>query len=236
MIQTDPFWLIDYSILYNQERLTEFIPSEDLSINEKLNAIVRLSFYISFILFIIKFNYNVFLIPVFTALVTIYIFKFNNIKNEDLTIVDILENVVKTRKCQKPSEENPFMNTLLTDLDPDTEKLPACKPTEEVKEKIEKYFYKNLFRDVGDLYDKSNSQSRYFTMPDTSKTGLGSGNTLALANWCYKSKSNCKNDNAECMNDSNKYYEDLRRRPQFVMVSEENPLHNTEAPSPLTAL
>ena len=50
IIKSDPFWLNDFTILIEKNRLIEFFPTEDMSINEKLNAITRLMFYISLVL------------------------------------------------------------------------------------------------------------------------------------------------------------------------------------------
>ena len=46
----DPFWFDNLSILYQQNRLIEFFPMQEQTLNEKLNSIVRLSFYCSIIL------------------------------------------------------------------------------------------------------------------------------------------------------------------------------------------
>ena len=50
--RSDIFWYYNPSILWDKERLIEFFPNPDLSLAEKLNALVRLSFYIAIILMI----------------------------------------------------------------------------------------------------------------------------------------------------------------------------------------
>jgi hypothetical protein len=51
----DPFWYNDITILWNKNRLTEFFPTKDQALEEKFNAIVRLSIYCFIVLF---FNKN----------------------------------------------------------------------------------------------------------------------------------------------------------------------------------
>ena len=48
----DTFWLNDISILFVGNRLIEFYPTTDMSKYEKMNAITRLSIYISILLFL----------------------------------------------------------------------------------------------------------------------------------------------------------------------------------------
>ena len=80
----DPFWFNDISILYQKEKLTEFFPSTDSSMsdNEKLNAIMRFGVYVAFILFFSKKTMKVVFIPMFIALVTLYIYRYNNVQSE----------------------------------------------------------------------------------------------------------------------------------------------------------
>ena len=54
----DVFWYNDFSILFKYNRLDEFFPTKDMTIEEQLNSIVRLSFYISLILVIYTKNIN----------------------------------------------------------------------------------------------------------------------------------------------------------------------------------
>ena len=58
IIKSDPFWLNDFKILIERTRLVEFFPTDDMSINEKLNAITRLMFYISIVLIVYTRNFE----------------------------------------------------------------------------------------------------------------------------------------------------------------------------------
>ena len=51
----DKFWFEDISILYNPQRFIEFIPTEDMSLAEKLNTAARYGFiYINNINYIFR--------------------------------------------------------------------------------------------------------------------------------------------------------------------------------------
>ena len=50
----DSFWTDDMSVLFRKDRLTEFWITKDMTINEKLNAIARLSILSSIILVLYK--------------------------------------------------------------------------------------------------------------------------------------------------------------------------------------
>ena len=41
----DNFWFNDYKVLYKQNRIIEFFPAKFMNQEEKLNAIVRFSFF-----------------------------------------------------------------------------------------------------------------------------------------------------------------------------------------------
>jgi len=47
---SDEFWYNDPKVLWKFDRFIEFFPNPNISLSEKLNALVRLSIYISIIL------------------------------------------------------------------------------------------------------------------------------------------------------------------------------------------
>ena len=59
---------------------------------------------------------------------------------------------------------------------------------------IEDKFGYNLYRDVGDLYGKSNSQREFYTMPATTIPN----NQTACAKWLYNTGPTCKEKSIYC--------------------------------------
>ena len=106
----------------------------------------------------------------------------------------------KKTTCRKPTDDNPFMNKLLTDFS-SIDKPEACDPNDsDIKEQINEKFNKDLYMDVDDLFSKKNSQRQFFTMPnmnpeDQTKFGL----------WLHGGNNICKNSPEKCLK-----YEDLR--------------------------
>ncbi len=210
----DSFWFNDPAILFNKNRLYEFFPSESMSMNEKLNAVVRLGVYVAFVMALYRKALSPILIPIFIALVTLYVYRYNDVQTEaeKKEGFDIPE-------CTLPTQDNPFSNTLLTDIGNYTHRKPACSIEDPaIKEDIEKKFNKGLFKDVNDLYGKNNSQRMFFTMPNTTELGIANGDTVKYANWLYNTgNSTCKEDNGQCTNSFALFNNDLRNKPGLIV-------------------
>lgn len=209
----DDFWLNDFTIIFNKNRLTEFFPAQFMSENEKLNALLRFSIYITGLLVLYKKNYNLLVIPLVIGLITLYLYKFNTIQTKE----EKFGNSEKLPQCLKPTSNNPFMNTLLTDVGQYKEKQEACL-NEEVEEEIEENFNKGLFKDVNDLYSKNNSQRQFHTMPNTNEFGIKSGDTVKFANWLYNlGDASCKEDTSKCTSTNSKFDRDLSRQKGLIL-------------------
>jgi hypothetical protein len=211
--ETDDFWFNDKNIIFREDRITEFFPVTSMTYNEKLNALLRLSIYASILLFIYYKNHSFFLIPISTALITLYIYRFNTLTGpKSETYID-----KKQESCRMPTEDNPFSNTLVSDYN-NGKIEPACKITDEVvAESAEEKFNRGLFKDINDLYDKNNSQRQFFTMPSTTEFG-NVGDTVALAKWLYGNPNGtCKEDTTQCTNSFGFYHNDLRNKPQLLL-------------------
>jgi len=179
----DNFWLENPPILIDKERLREFIPLKDMNLSEKLNSLVRFSFYISIILTIFYQKYLYLYFFIFVTLLTIIIYKF---QYEKFSIKKFTNNA--------PTLNNPFMNfNYITD---NPTKKPAIKSYNkpDIKNEIKQLFNNSLYRDVSDLYDKNNSQRQFYTMPCTEIVN----NQTEFANWLYKTDETCKEKGVKC--------------------------------------
>lgn len=149
---------------------------------EKLNAITRFIIYGSIVLFVLRGDPLVFLIPVVTMVVMYFLVTWGlgmEKLKEDFGIKEY------TKSCQVPTMNNPFMNVLMTDP---PSRDGACKYTETTKEQIESAFNSNLYQDVNDVYGRNNSQRQYYTMPATTVPN----DQEKFANWLYKTEPTCK--------------------------------------------
>lgn len=207
------FWTHDISILFIKSKLNEFIPTDIMTLEEKLNSLMRFSIYLSLILIIYNKKYLNLYIVVIMGLLTIFLYKYYNKNIEEETVSNILDkfnmkenNIVfnkkkndNNKKCIEPTHLNPFMNRLIFDKEPDLENCSLDDP--KISEKIEKNFNNNLYKDIGDIFDKNNSQRQYYTNSVTSNPN----DQNKFANWLYNTRQTCKENNIICENTNSNF-------------------------------
>jgi hypothetical protein len=198
----DDFWLNDYKILFTLNNLDNFFPTKQMTVIEKLNAIFRLAIYLSVALYLISSNYHYFYIMIIAGAFTVYIYKTQK-DNMDLYFnlnEDSFQNIVNksvlddNKETITPSVQNPFMNINLITDDKTKEKAPTSWNNEDLQKTIEDKFGYNLYRDVGDLYGKSNSQREFYTTPSTTIPN----NQTSFAKWLYNTGPTCKEKSIYC--------------------------------------
>ena len=207
----DPFWYDDYTILINSNRISDFFPTEQMTLIEKLNSIFRLSIYIGLTLYIFTSNYLYLYVFIIVGALTYFIYKYqydnvqlylnnDNDSNYNLIQQNLIENYKqKNKNNRNPTVDNPFMNINLITSDPtESASIPSWN-NNEIKNEIEDKFNYNLYRDVGDLYGKNNSQRQYYTAPSTTIPN----NQTAFAKWCYNSGPTCKEKSLYCAPEMN---------------------------------
>jgi hypothetical protein len=216
----DPFWYDDISIIWKKERLNEFFPSASHTLEERFNAMLRLSLYISVILYVYHNNYKYFYIAFGVALFTFYIYK-NRPANKQAGELKQIEEF-EGKKCVRPTLDNPFMNVTMKDYmnikdNSIVERDPACDISDpEIKKEIEENFNNNLYRDVDDVFGKMNSQRQFYTMPSTTIPNKQD----EFAKWLYLAPKTCKEDNDYCLR-----YEDVRAKRPVLMDPSKNPVN-----------
>lgn len=111
----------------------------------------------------------------------------------------------KEQKCRTPTENNPFMNPLVSEYG--NGNIPAaCNVDDEnIKKDINTGFNKDLYRDVNDVFGKKNSERNYYTLPEF--------NPKKFADWCYKESEyeTCKTNNDACLREEDIRFKYVRR-------------------------
>jgi hypothetical protein len=215
---SDLFWYTNPGILWQSNRVAEFFPSADYTLEEKLNAIMRLSIYISILICLYHNDLRFVLIAVIAGMFTYHIHTFKPKDGDNREKFDdkIQEN------CTRPTLDNPFMNVTMKDyLNVEDNKIvdrpPACDASDpEIKKEMDIAFNNNLFRDVNDVFGKMNSQREFFTMPWTEIPNRQGD----FADWLYKSPKTCKEDQDYCVR-----YEDVRSKRPVVGDPTQNPVN-----------
>lgn len=191
----DQFWFNSPEILFKNNRIMEFFPTPNMDDIEKLNAITRLSLYVTLIIYFYSGNYLYLFIFVITLLFTYMIYK--NIRNVKKTIDEFKNIEGKNYKINyvEPTKDNPFMNVLMNDYteNPNRESLirKTLQYNPKISENIENKFNINLYRDVSDVFQNQNSQRQFYTTAITTIPN----NQKSYANWLYNVPPTCKEGN-----------------------------------------
>lgn len=183
MSKSHVFWYQDPLILFDQYYLTQFIPLSHMSLEEKLNSVVRFGLYIGILLSVAMNKISYLYIGIATALMTYFIY---------MTYPDQKGgSAQESSEFLRPTKDNPFMNTMITDYN-STKKIPAADVLDEdVKADIEKNFNKGLYKNVNDIWGRNNSQRQYYTTPSTTVPN----DRDSFVKFCFSTPPTCKEGN-----------------------------------------
>lgn len=178
----EQFWLLKPQELVDEKNLKQFIPMKTLSLEQNLNAVVRLAWYFAIIMFFVAIELKYFIIPLVVMGATVAIYYAKN-ANKHADSKEAYDNILK-RNCTKPTIENPYMNVLLTEYSDNPQRPMACDPTDRrVRNKMGEIFEARLFRDVDDMYSEFTDR-QFYTMPNTT---IPNGQN-DFAKWLYASE------------------------------------------------
>jgi hypothetical protein len=203
-LESNSFWWDNPKTLYEKKKMSQFFPSYDMTLVEKLNAMTRLSIILSIVLYLTTKNYLYFFIMIFVIAFTLFIY-FTQKENMELffnsepnsTKNKINEEIIKdyeTKEIQ-PTVNNPFMNINLITSPRTQEQAPKMWNDPELKKEVEDKYQYNLYRDVGDIYNKDNGQLYFYQMPSTTIPN----EQTAFAKWCYSTGYTCKENSIACV-------------------------------------
>ena len=177
-------WFKDILQFVNFSNMKNFIPTSNMNVIERLNAYVLLSIYVTLIHYTIFNDSRVFGLVVVTMLSTYLYYKstqehyvqYQSVKDK---------NKGKNNKnidCSLPSDNNPFMNVLMNEYTDNPERKQACDVDEnKIKKVINDKYYKDVYRDIDDVFDRKSSFRNFYTMPNTSIPN----DQTSYAKWLY---------------------------------------------------
>ena len=185
------FWSDSIKILYENDKLKQFFPQKNMTLEERLNSIVRLSLYISSVLVIYSRNHQ-YIYIFFIALILTYLIYKNRYNAYNDYFLDYANNLV--HKYIEPTKNNPFMNISLDDYtkNPNRESMSKKK---NVNNEIKNKFNIDLYKDFGDVFEKENSQRQFYTTPVTTIPNKQD----EFADWLYGNEpaKSCREGNPE---------------------------------------
>mgnify|MGYP001197949185 CR=1 FL=1 len=185
-LTNDPFWFEDFSILFRTNRLTDFFPSNSMTMIEKLNAMARFCIYLGVLLYFYNQDYKTLFIVVMGLVLTYYLYM--NIEKEEFTAYCNIQNDNK-KDCIQPTKHNPLMNITIPEYGTEGRKK-ICSNNNDL---IEQKFNINLYKDIGDVYENQNSQRQFYTTPITTIPNDQDG----FAKWLYGPLNSCKDGNKQ---------------------------------------
>jgi hypothetical protein len=166
-MEREVFWLNDPANFFTKETWTHFVPTNDMTVPEALNAVVRFSIYFSFLMSFITGNANYLMFVPVVMLISVILVK---VYPETQVLKEAFKNHPND-KYSKPQSSNPFMNVLFTDYvdNVDRAAAPPDINSSAVKESINEAFSKtsNIFMDTSDKYTLSQSARNFVTQAAT---------------------------------------------------------------------
>jgi hypothetical protein len=200
MQQRELFWFDDpIRFIIDVNNASKFIPDNQMTLDEQLNAVVRFSIYFSILTLVIKRDYRILFFVVFTAFMTLVIRKYNeNAQSKRKTVLEKLDLGDERGRglCMKPTKENPFMNVRMSDYKDFPSRPPACNIAKRPVNKLaQNYFNDGLYRNVDDIFGRQASDRQFYTMPVTTIPN----DQTKFAEWLYRAPgSTCKEKAAVC--------------------------------------
>lgn len=189
----EKIWFKDPYNFINETNYDKFFPSASMTYTEKLNSLVRLAVYFSVFVLVIKKEPNVLYVPIFACIVTYFLFvsEVKKKKHEEdfLSQLNLHKDPYTEELCYKPTQNNPFMNVLISDYVTNPKRGKACNITQsQTRKKAQEYFNTNLYRDVSDVFQKNASDRNFITMPNTTIPN----DDGAFKHFLYDIKKTCK--------------------------------------------
>jgi hypothetical protein len=206
-----PFWGEDPNILFNQEYILEFFPTEDMSFNQRLNAVSRIVIVLTIIGLVYSYSVRMIVVSVM-SLLAIYILHHFKKDDERENFADPALELLKqsaidpSRVFDKPTPLNPLSNVLMTDYDYNPQKKPAppafAEDTqnailENAKQLVmdanpdQPDIADKLFQSLGDQLVFEQSMQPFVSNPATTIPN----DQAAFAQFCYGSMISCKEGN-----------------------------------------
>jgi hypothetical protein len=175
------------------------IPDVNMTLDEKLNAIIRFILFVGIISTLLFNDTRYILFILIIMIISIFIYNYQYEKNKkiekylDSNDIDIVNNT----KCIKPTQSNPFMNPNILTIKEGNENYNACSiGNERIKDSMNDFFNNNVFRETDDIYDKSLLDRQFYTVPSTTIPN----NREQLGEWLYDRGPSCKENGMVCYN------------------------------------
>lgn len=199
------FWLENPRILVDKAQIKELWPAHNYDMARKLNAITRFIIILTILGFLYKREIKVLFSTIVTLGIIVIVYKSTQKKTKKEGFEsDVQKNYYEVNKNEfkNPSEQNPFMNNLITDCNNEKDALPSYE--KEIEDSIYDKVKKNqnfnsdprLYCDLGDNMQFEQSMRQFYTTANTKTPN----DQKAFAEWLYGNMPSCKDgDSIQCL-------------------------------------
>jgi hypothetical protein len=200
---TTSFWLYNPNILLKSDEISKLWPSDDMTFNNKLNAISRLVILLTIIGYLTTKNIKILLSGTVTlgTIILLFFLKTKKVRKEGFISDD---DRLSTINFTEPTVRNPLMNVALPELNENPKRgraEPAFLPSveEDINEKTKQFVVNNfndpdidqrLFNDLGDNFAFDRSMHAWYPMPNTTIPNDQKG----FAEYCYADMIACRDE------------------------------------------
>ena len=179
------FWIHDYTILFQKDKIQVW-PTDDMTSDDKLNAISRFVILLSLLGFVLTQTLRFLWIGMATLLIIVIYYNAQMTTQEAFT---------KETSRTVPTQKNPLMNVLLPEINgnPNRGKALAYTPKTEKKimEKVKNGLDPRIYRGTNNELDLEYSMRQFYTNPSTTVPN----NQEEFANFCYGDMISAKEGN-----------------------------------------
>ncbi|MBF95064.1 MAG: hypothetical protein CMH58_07890 [Myxococcales bacterium] len=203
------FWLVEPTVLMKEGDVTSVWPSSKMNLNEKLNAMTRLTIILTITGYILTKKIKFLVSGIVTVLAIVILYGVKNMeltntlrlatKNEGFENNDDLKGVTE---YTEPNPKNPIMNVMMHEIHDNPNRKPAApsfNPVVETKinESAKKFVASNfddpnietkLFKDLGDNFNFDQSMRAWYPTANTQVPNDQKG----FAEFCYGNMVSCK--------------------------------------------
>ena len=214
-----PFWTENPNIIFNNDQMFEFFPTDDMSFSQKLNAVSRTIIIMTLISYLYTQSVRILIIGGISLFFVYALYLHNTSKKDAVNIKkkqqegfdDPASTVYSTTEMMNvfkaPEAGNPFGNVLVSDYLYNPKRKPAppaynANVAKDIVEKAKECVRRNnpdqpditekLFQDLGDEYVFEQSLRQFTSTPSTTIPN----DQEAFMDFCYGGMTSCKEGNA----------------------------------------
>lgn len=196
MSAQEQIWYDDLAHFFTADNFYVVLPFASMTLDQKLNAIVRFFIYMGVILAIATRNAAYLFFGIVAMMLSIAFRSFD--ASQQAGVREAMDKrgveIVNQTACVRSTVDNPFMNPTLLDLKEFPDRPMACDVTDErIKDVMQKNFEARFAKDAGDVYNRDGGFRQFYTMPNTQIPNDQTG----FAEWLYGTGPTCKEGNGQ---------------------------------------